>query len=597
MGLMIDRDTTEPQSLWRLLTKLWSLFGRGDRKRILGLLLLVLVGSCLEIMGVGLIVPVVALLSDPSMVDQEGPIKSLYELAGEPAQRAFMFWVLGLLLSVFVFKNIFLFLSSWLQSRFFFSTQSKMSQALLSGYLNCPYTFHLQKNTATMVRNITTEVPTLFSSIFIPSTTLLSEILVFAGVVTLIIWASPAAALIAMGGLSIAFIAYYRFFRFRLERWGELVQEHSGGMIQQVQESLGGIKEVKLMGREYFFTQAFATHADNYAANSKHYYLLSSSTRLIIETFVVAVLLGMVMALLARGVVMEALVPTLALYAAAAFRMMPSVNRIMGAFNSIRYGTKSLEVIHQDLFTSKTQGGLHSMGVRLLNFDRTLQLKDVAYQYPGAHELVLKDIQLSIPHGSMVGFQGPSGAGKTTIVDLMLGLIEPVHGEILVDDRPIHENLAGWQAQIGYVPQSIYLTDDTLRRNIAFGLVDMQIDDEQVWEALRMAQLDLFVQSLPLGLETFVGERGVRLSGGQRQRIGIARALYTNPNVLVFDEATASLDVETESEFIEVVKSFHPERTVIIVSHRLSTLEHCDARYNLIKGQLLDVGLPSVRNK
>jgi ABC-type multidrug transport system fused ATPase/permease subunit len=594
---MADTDSMNSMSIGQILAKLWSLFDRDDRRKILGLLLLVLVGSFLEVMGVGLIVPVVALLSDPSIMNQEGPVKYLFELLGSPTQRAFMFWVLGLLLGAFVFKNVFLFASSWLQSQFIFSRQSEMCRALLSVYLNQPYTFHLQKNTAALVRNITSEVPVLFSSVFMQAIILLSEILVFAGVVTLIIWASPVAALVAMGGLGVVLMAYYRFFRFRLGRWGELVQEHSGGMIQQVQESLGGIKEVKIMGREQYFVQAFATHADNYAVNSRRYYLLSNTTRLIIETFVVAVLLGMVMALLARGVVMDSVVPALALYAAAAFRMMPSANRIMGAFNSIRFGAKSIQVIHHDFLTVETSESHHPKSIHSLKFNGVLELRDVAYQYPGAHELALKNVQLSIPRGSMVGFQGPSGAGKTTMVDLILGLIKPVRGEIFVDDSSIHENLADWQSQIGYVPQSIYLTDDTLRRNIAFGLADDQIDDEQVWEALRMAQLDVFVQSLPLGLETFVGERGVRISGGQRQRIGIARALYTSPDVLVFDEATASLDVETESEFIEVVKSYHGKKTVVIVSHRLSTLEHCDARYNLINGQLFDVGLSVVSNK
>lgn len=309
-------------------------------------------------------------------------------------------------------------------------------------------------------------------------------------------------------------------------------------------------------------------------------------------------LLGAVMVLVARGNGMSDIVPTLAFFAAAAFRLMPSAQRLLANLHSIRYGARSLHLLRPDLLHARNHSTVKPISSAPVKFQDTLEFRHVTFCYPGGHEDVLRDVNLSIRRGTMVGFQGQSGAGKTTLVDLLMGLLEPTRGDILVDGASIHDSLPGWQAHIGYVPQSIFLIDDTLRRNVAFGIEGSDIDDTRVVAALRQAQLWDFVAARPEGMETQVGERGVRLSGGQRQRIGIARALYRNPVVLVLDEATASLDLDTEAEFIKGVETLKTNKTVIIISHRPSAMAGCDAHYSLSNGkvQILD-GMAGARSK
>jgi ATP-binding cassette subfamily C protein len=353
-----------------------------------------------------------------------------------------------------------------------------------------------------------------------------------------------------------------------------------------LQHAFGGIKEVKIFCCEKFYSKAFAWHAEEYAQNARRHSLLSQSSRQVIEVLVISILLGAVMVLVGNGGSMETVVPVLAFYAAAAFRLMPSVQRLLNSANSIRYGARSLRLLRPELLFARAQSKSRPESSGKVLLRDQLVLRNVTFRYPEGHEDVLRDINLNIRCGSMVGFQGQSGAGKTTLVDVILGLLEPTQGEVIVDEVSILNNLPGWQANIGYVPQSIFLIDDTLRCNVAFGLEKKEIDDERVNEVLRQAQLEDFVKSRPGGIETLVGERGVRLSGGQRQRIGIARALYHDPDILVLDEATASLDLNTEAEFIKAVESLKNKKTVLMISHRLSTLAKCDFKYHLENGGL-----------
>jgi ABC-type multidrug transport system fused ATPase/permease subunit len=299
----------------------------------------------------------------------------------------------------------------------------------------------------------------------------------------------------------------------------------------------------------------------------------------------------LVISMLAQDRALEAVLPTLGLFAASAFRLMPSINRVMGAVQSLRYGLPVIDLLHEELNLAIPKVG--STPIPATPFHDVLELCQITYAYPGAAEPALKDISLAIQRGESVGFVGASGSGKSTLVDVLLGLLMTDTGKVLADGKDIHENLRNWQDQIGYVPQSIFLTDDTLRRNVAFGLANERIDDVAVQHAIRAAQLEEFVTSLPNGLETFVGERGIRLSGGQRQRIGIARALYHDPAVLVLDEATSALDTDTERGVMQAITALQGSKTVLIIAHRLSTVEHCDRLYRLHEGRLVEDGIPN----
>ena len=571
--------------------------GSTDRRRVMGVLMLILMGTLLEILGVGLVIPVVTLLSQPDVTSTSPTLKSLREALGAPSQRALMLWALGGMLVVFVVKNAFIFLSTWFQVRFLYNYQAKLAGELMAGYLNRPYALHLRHPTSELLQKVNGEVGALISGVLSPILWIISESLVVTGLVLLALWVSPLGALAAMGGLGLALWAYYHLFKARVEAWGRSTQEHSQGMYRQMQHGLGGIKEVKIFGRELFFSNAFSHHAQGLAHYTIRHNFLAQSSRNVIELLVIAVLLGAIMLLVGASEGTATIIPMLAFFAAAAFRLMPSAQRLLANANSIRYGARSLRLLRADLLGAPDPMPFSPSPANPVSFRDQLELRHVSFRYPGGHEDVLADLNLAIPRGAMVGFQGKSGAGKTTLVDLILGLLEPTQGEVWVDGNSIHQNLPGWQAKVGYVPQSIFLVDDTLRRNVAFGMEDDQIDDARVHEVLRQAQLEDFVNSRPEKLEIAFGERGVRLSGGQRQRIGIARALYHDPAILVLDEATASLDLDTEAQFIKAVGSLKNTKTILIISHRFSTLEDCDVKYQLEEGGLRPLALKTANEK
>ena len=583
---MTDPSANPVLSLRELFAQVWEMLTARHRARAVLVLLTILAGTVLEILGVGLIIPVVALLNQPDFDTSWPVVKSLHASLGSPPQSTFVLWALGGLLGVFVIKNAFLFLSTYRQVRFLADIQAELSGELVAGYLNRPYAYHVQHPTADLLQKINGELPSLMQGVLSPILWIISESLVVVGILLLAIWVNPLGTLVAMGGLGFALWAYYHLFKTRVEFWGRQTQQNAQGMYQQMQHGFGGIKEVKIFGRENFFCAAFARHAAGFAQNVGRHNFLAQSSRHIIELLVISVLLGAIIFLVARSGGMSAVVPTLAFFAAAAFRLMPSAQRLLANMHSIRYGARSLHLLRPDLLHAREQSVRSPGNPAPVKFQDTLEMRHVGFRYPSGHEDVLQDINLTIPRGARIGFQGQSGTGKTTLVDLIMGLLEPTRGTILVDGVAIHDKLSGWQANIGYVPQSIFLIDDTLRRNVAFGIEDKDINDAQVAAVLQQAQLWDFAKSRPEGVETMVGERGVRLSGGQRQRIGIARALYRDPDILILDEATASLDLDTEAQFIKAVESLKNKKTVLIISHRLSAMAGCHVQYQMADGQL-----------
>jgi ABC-type multidrug transport system fused ATPase/permease subunit len=346
------------------------------------------------------------------------------------------------------------------------------------------------------------------------------------------------------------------------------------------------VKDVKILGREADFLEQYRLHTTSSMRVMRHLTTLQSLPRLGLEMLAVTGLAGLVLVMIWQGKPVASLLPTLGLFAAAAFRFMPSVNRVILALQTVRFSLPVIDTLHGELQLLDANKPPLSGGA--FEFQHELRLEGLTFRYPGVEACALQNVSLSISKGSSVGFIGGSGAGKSTLVDIMLGLLSPTSGAVTVDGTNIQNNLRGWQDRIGYVPQSIYLTDDSLRRNVALGLPENQIDDKAVARAIQSAQLEQFVKELPQGLDTLVGERGVRLSGGQRQRIGIARALYHDPSVLVLDEATSSLDTATESDVMDAVRSLHGEKTILIVAHRLSTVADCDRLFSLENGKLAD---------
>ncbi len=567
--------------------KLWFLLLPEQRRAAIWLLVLMLLGMVIETLSVGMLTPALEVMTQRDLAGQHPWIAPWLVRLGNPSQERLVLLGMAALVVVYAVKTVFLGWSGWVQARFVSRLQASLSQRLFAGYLRQPYTFHLQHNSAFLIRNAIGQVSGIASAVT-QGLQLTTELCVMTGIAVMLLVVEPVGALVVMSVLGGAGWAFYRVTRSHLVRWGADFQRHEGRRIQHLQQGLGGVKDVKLLGREGEFLVQYGLHNTASARIGQRQSALQALPRLWLELLAVSGLGALVLVMIRQGRPVDSLLPVLGLFAAAAFRLMPSANRVLLALQSVRFSVPVIDTIYCEIRT--VDGAAPTSGGSPLPLEETLRLDHLEFRYPGADAQSLRDVSLAIRRGSSVGFIGGSGAGKSTLVDLMLGLLTPDRGLVTVDGIDIQTRLRGWQDQIGYVPQTIYLTDDTLRRNVAFGLADDQIDEAAVWRTLRDAQLETFVRKLPEGLNTVVGERGVRLSGGQRQRIGIARALYHDPAVLVLDEATSSLDPHTERGVMAAVRALQGQKTLIIVAHRWSTVEQCDYLYRVEGGLVVDEG-------
>lgn len=547
------------------------------------------VSMVVETLGIAIIIPAVALLSQQDIGTKYPALGPVLKSLGNPGQKSLVVGGMLLLVVAYVVKTLFLALLAWRQALFSYGVQARLSQHLFAIYLRQPYTFHLQRNSAQLVHNVLNEVSVFGNSAIQPGMLFIAESFVLIGLCTLLFLVEPVGALIVMCVLGSSAYAFYRMAGGRIAQWGHDRQRHEGLRVQHLQQGLGSAKDVILLGREHDFLEQYRFHNDESARVGRLQSTLTQLPRLWLELLAVCGLAILVISMLAQGKAIDSVLPTLGLFAAAAFRVMPSVNRVLGAVQALRFGLPVIDTLHREFELMDSSANI-SRAKDSAGLSHQVELINVHYGYANTERPSLQSVSLNIAAGEMVGFVGTSGAGKSTLVDVLLGLLTPDSGEVRVDGKNIQFCMRDWQDQIGYVPQSIFLTDDTLRRNVAFGLSAEQIDDTAVWTAIRAAQLEDFVRGLPEGLEAIVGERGVRLSGGQRQRIGIARALYHDPAVLVLDEATSSLDAATEHSVMQAVLALRGKKTIIIVAHRPSAVEICGRVYRLERGQVVDSG-------
>jgi len=576
----------------KALLRALKLLSPAERNRAILLLGIMVIGMALEVAGVGLVIPVVALLTQQNPIESYPALKTALDYFGQPDQETLIVGALLALLGVYLIKNVYLGIMVWRQTQFSFNLQAELSQRLFTIYLRQPYTFHLQRNSAHLIRNVQSEVNIFTAYVVLPAMHLVAESMVLLGLCALLVIVEPLGTLVVMMVLGIAAWGFSKTSKKHTSRWGQARQYHDGMRMQQLHQGLGGAKDVKLMGREGDFLNQYRIHNIESARVNQYQSTMQQLPRLWLEVLGVAGLVTLVLIMLFQGREIATILPTLGLFAAAAFRLMPSVNRMLGSVQSLRYGMPVIDTLNEEL-NLDVPVILKKVSSNISEFQNNIILDGVAFTYSGSRDPAIKNISIMINKGESIGLVGKSGSGKSTLVDIVLGLLLPDSGVVAIDGHDIHENLRAWQDQIGYVPQSIYLTDDSFRRNVAFGLPDDQIDNVAVKRAVQAAQLEKFVSSLPDGIETIVGERGIRLSGGQRQRIGIARALYHDPNVLVLDEATSALDTATENGVMHAVMALQGEKTIIIVAHRLSTVEHCDRLYRLEQGKVIEQGAPS----
>lgn len=577
-------------------SKFLYLFNRREKLQILVLLILILVGALLETFVVGLIYPFISVLKRPEIIHEHWMSSWVYRVMRAGSDKEFIVWIAAGLIGVYLLKNVYLVFLAYTQSRFIFNKQRKFSRRFFTFYLHQPYTFHLQRNAAELLNKINSVVPSLFSSFLLFALMFVIETITTISILGLLILIKPLPAIITVSILGTFTFAFYRILRKKIGELGKLSQHYSEKMIQWINQGLGGLKETKVLGREEFFINTFDRNSKGLVRVQLFMHVINQLPRSFLETICMISMLLIMLLIIVQNKEIQSIIPTLSIFAMAAFRIIPSMNRIFAATAVLRYNSYSIEVVYNDLVSFNKDITTNDVAKRsdtaetVIVFNKVIELKNVYYKYPNANRLALNDISIKIPQHYSVGFVGPSGAGKTTLVDIILGLLTPTQGKMLVDGKDIQDNLASWQRRIGYIPQNIYLSDDTIRCNIAFGLPDERIDEEKVWSALESAQLEELVNSFSDKINTFIGERGIRLSGGQRQRIGIARALYHNPEVLVMDEGTASLDNETEREVMKAMRRLSGKKTLIIIAHRLSTVKNCDLLYFVSDGKIMGCG-------
>ena len=577
-------------SYLEFLRTLWGLFDRKERSLLCGLLAAMTLGAAFEAIGIGLVVPLISAIGNPSLIHDNRLFKTFYDWTAAHSTEEFLLRISILLLAVYIVKNLYLGALAYLQSYFIYRKQAQLSGNLLTYYLRRPYAFHLQQNSVDLQFNTMGLVVNVTGGVLAPLLMVFSETLVLAFLLALLLAVEPGATAVAIVIVAALALAYQRGFKNVLTRHGRASSTAAKSMHRTVRQALGSIKEIKITGREHYFVSAFRSYGRYYVRSAGVFAALNAIPRLLTEMLVVGGLLLTVVVLLMQPGALDRAFPLLALMGAAALRVMPSFTRIAAALTGIRFNVASVHGLSLGTLKESADPGAPPAEQKTLPPFETLQLDGVHHQYDDAKAASLVDVSLQIRRGEYVGIVGSTGAGKTTLINVILGLLEPTRGRVLIGVSDLAAVRAQWQRDIGYVPQAIFLLDDSVRRNVAFGIPDAEISDQEVWEALDAARVGAFVRTLPQRLDTIVGDNGVRLSGGERQRLGIARALFTRPEIVIFDEATSSLDNQTEREINETIAALGGERTVIVVTHRLSAVTRCDRIYLVSGGKILDAG-------
>lgn len=570
-----------------MVKKLRYIFTRKEKICLVGVFFLILVGSFIELLGVSVFLPFIQVMMEPERVQEEASLRYIYEHFHFQSTDQFLIALGVLICAVYVFKNVYLTIMQNAILKFSYTTRMQLATKLLSTYMAEPYTFHLNRNISELQRSLQYDTGQ-FMQLVNASLQVLAEIAVVICLGIYLFYTSPTISIVIMGLIIICVGFFTLVSKKYSRRIGKQNEIYNAQLYQWINQALGGIKEVKIINRESFFVNSYKEVYKRLIKGAKNNEMLATIPKYILETVCIV---GMIVAVIAKLLWgrrdLTAFVVQMSAFAVAAFRLLPSVGKINAYVNSIMYSLPSLDLIYEDL---KAIEGFEleedKVGeAEIWHLQDKIQLNGITYSYSDSDKCVLDHVDISIQKGETVALIGSSGAGKTTLADVFLGLLIPQKGTILVDGKDIYQNMDSWHHMLGYIPQSIYLSDDTIQNNVAFGVREEDINEEAVIEALKKAQLYEFVTTLEKGKDTFVGDRGVRLSGGQRQRIGIARALYYDPEILVLDEATSALDNETETAVMEAIDSLKGIKTMVIIAHRLSTIRNADKIYEVVDGK------------
>ncbi|SMO41316.1 ABC transporter ATP-binding protein [Fodinibius sediminis] len=577
----------------KTLKKIFYILPKGDPVKLLILLVLMLIAAVMEVAGIGMIPAFVAIIADPESVMEIGWLQSVFSVLGIETSRDLLVWGSVGLVGIFIIKSAYIIAFNYLEARFVYNRRYTICHRMMRAYMHAPYTFHLGRNTAELLRNITHEVNVFINNVVSNMLRMTREGVMALSILVFLFVMEPLITILVISLSGLGAGTFILLNKRKMKEYGEEEQVRRAEMIKALNQGLGGIKDARVLNREEEFIDKFRKEAFRSTRLLTYIKFIQQIPRPVVETTAVLGMLLVSVLLVWQERPMETIIPVLTLFAMATVRLMPSVQQLVANYTNLRYNMVSLEPLYHDLKDLEeynTRFLADRKNDKQLELDEEIQIRNVSYSYPESDVQALRQVSISIPRGKAVGFVGPSGAGKTTIVDIILGLLEPEDGDILVDGIDVNGNISAWQRNIGYIPQSIYLADETLRSNIAFGLPESMIDDDKVMRAVRLAQLEEMINRLTNGLDTIVGEHGTRLSGGQRQRVGIARALYHNPKVLVMDEATSALDNITEKQITGAIESLRGERTLIMIAHRLTTVKNCDKLYYMEEGRIVQEG-------
>ncbi len=561
-----------------------DVFDKKQKKRLVWITLIIFIGGFAELIGVSSILPFINLILDYDAMMNNKYIAMFCNVTGITDPNMVIVAVAIGIILIFILKNVYVVFQAKLQYEFSYFGLRDLRCRMMDAYLHQKYPFHLEHNSAELIRNVNTDCNMFYATV-LNFLQLITEVVVCAMIGIYLIYSDPIIALGVVVSMAFFLFVFMKKFRKIFDKMGAAYRVYDAGMLKCMQQSFGGIKEIKISDKEDFFQNSFYKTTTDLARNQSTNGIYNSIPKPVMETLCIGSLMILVAIRVCMGTDPTKFVSTLSVFALGAFRLLPSINKISGHIGVIMYDKAAVAAVHRELAeidaindTERKESG------KPMIFEKSVNIENLTFKYDTADKAVLSNISLEIPKNKSVAFIGPSGAGKTTTVDLILGVLTPQSGKITVDGVDIHDNMGGWHDKIGYIPQVIYMMDDTIRNNIAFGVPADQIKDEDVWAALEEAQLKDFVKSLEKGLDTEIGEMGVRLSGGQRQRIGIARALYKKPEVLVLDEATSALDNDTETAVMEAIDSLQGKMTMLIIAHRLTTIKNCQIVYEIKDG-------------
>ena len=572
--------------------KIRKIFTKDQRKKTVNIVFLLIIAALLEMFSIGLIVPLIGILISGSLKDSLFFDTSYNFIENFSSEELIVYGMLFMAI-VYVIKAIYLVVITFYQSDYIYDIQQSISSRLVEMYIKASYTFHLQNNPSKLINTVINEVNLFSINVTVPLNIILSEFFVVIGLLLLLFFYEPLGALIVFTFLIITSVSFYAFMRKKIASWGELRQVYDERRLKSIQEVLHGSKEIRIFGREEWFTGVFFKNNFGSARIQSIQRSFLQLPRLVIEVLAIISLLLLIFVMVLKGVNTDQMMMIVGLFAAISFRIAPSVNKVLVSFQEMRYASSIVDKIYSELVARDKSKTLikrpAKQNIEKISFSKSLNFNGVGYRYSSSNKPTLNNLNLSINSGEFIGVIGESGSGKTTFLNLILGLIEPIKGTIKVDGLNVHSNVKGWQLNIGYVPQSVYLIDDSIRNNIAFGISPDKIDNNLLQEAIKMSRLESFVSKSDNGVDFVVGDRGNNLSGGQAQRVGIARALYHQPTILVLDEATSSLDGSTEKLIIDTIKNLKGKMTIVFVTHKMSAISSCDRVFEIKNESILEV--------